>query len=197
VGSGGTTAQAQMDAGIRQINTESGGDPNAVQQVRDVNWPHNKAVGLLQIAKGTWPGVRDPDFPDDRTDPVANIVGALNYYLREYGTDLTTNWGRGMGYASGGWVSGPGTGTSDDVAAWLSDGEFVVRADAARKHGALLEAINEDRMAELVPTQGGGRQGGVEIHNHNNQQFMDQREVLADVARQTTKALVRAGMAAL
>jgi len=197
VGSGFTTAQAQMDAGIKQINTESGGDPNAVQQVRDVNWPHNKAVGLLQIAKGTWPGVRDPDFPDDRTDPVANIVGALNYYLREYGTDLTTNWGRGMGYASGGWVSGPGTGTSDDVAAWLSDGEFVVRADAARKHGALLEAINEDRMAELVPTQGGGRQGGVEIHNHNNQQFMDQREVLADVARQTTKALVRAGMAAL
>jgi hypothetical protein len=41
-------------------------------------------------------------------------------------------------------VSGPGTGTSDSIAARLSAGEFVVRAAAVRQPGALsmLEQIN-------------------------------------------------------
>lgn len=44
--------------------------------------------------------------------------------------------------ADGGWVSGPGTSRSDSIAARLSDGEFVVKASAAKRNGALLEAIN-------------------------------------------------------
>jgi len=48
----------------------------------------------------------------------------------------------GGNYAIGGHVSGPGTGTSDDVPAWLSNGEFVVNAAATRKNRRLLEAIN-------------------------------------------------------
>lgn len=58
--------------------------------------------------------------------------------------------GRGGGsiglYASGGAIRGPGTGTSDSVPAMLSNGEFVVRASEAKKHGALLEAINSGRL---------------------------------------------------
>ncbi|MEW9838095.1 tail tape measure protein [Mesorhizobium marinum] len=46
------------------------------------------------------------------------------------------------GFASGGHVSGPGTGTSDSILARVSDGEFIVRAQQARKHRALLEAVN-------------------------------------------------------
>jgi hypothetical protein len=34
-----------------------------------------------------------------------------------------------------GGISGPGTGTSDDVPAMLSDGEFVMTADAVRGAG--------------------------------------------------------------
>lgn len=44
--------------------------------------------------------------------------------------------------ASGGYVSGPGTGTSDSIPARLSDGEYVVNARATRRHRGLLEAIN-------------------------------------------------------
>lgn len=48
-----------------------------------------------------------------------------------------------LGFASGGYVSGPGTGTSDSIPARLSDGEYVVRAAAVQKYGAgLFEALN-------------------------------------------------------
>lgn len=39
-------------------------------------------------------------------------------------------------YASGGYVSGPGTGTSDSIMARLSNGEFVMRAAAVNRWGA-------------------------------------------------------------
>jgi hypothetical protein len=48
-------------------------------------------------------------------------------------------------YATGGWVNGPGTGTSDSIAARLSNGEFVVNAASARLNGPLLEALNDNR----------------------------------------------------
>ena len=44
--------------------------------------------------------------------------------------------------ATGGLVRGPGTGTSDDVPTWLSNGEFVVNAREATRHRELLERIN-------------------------------------------------------
>jgi TP901 family phage tail tape measure protein len=47
-----------------------------------------------------------------------------------------------VGFPSGGFVSGPGTGTSDSIIARVSNGEFVVNADATSQHRALLEAIN-------------------------------------------------------
>ncbi|MCE7031002.1 tape measure protein [Jiella avicenniae] len=49
--------------------------------------------------------------------------------------------------ASGGLIRGPGTGTSDSIPAKLSDGEFVVRAAAVKKHRGLLEAINSGQIA--------------------------------------------------
>ncbi len=51
------------------------------------------------------------------------------------------------GYATGGMVRGPGTGTSDSVLARLSNGEYVVNARATAQHRGLLEAINSGRGA--------------------------------------------------
>jgi len=46
-------------------------------------------------------------------------------------------------FASGGYVSGPGTSTSDSIPARLSAGEYVVRAAAVKRVGvAFLDAIN-------------------------------------------------------
>ncbi|WP_343466350.1 phage tail tape measure protein [Rhodococcus aetherivorans] len=44
--------------------------------------------------------------------------------------------------ATGGYITGPGTGTSDSILSWLSNGEYVVNAAATKKHRGLLEAIN-------------------------------------------------------
>lgn len=47
-----------------------------------------------------------------------------------------------MGFAEGGLVRGAGTSTSDSIPARLSNGEFVVNAEATRRHLADLVAIN-------------------------------------------------------
>lgn len=54
-------------------------------------------------------------------------------------------------FASGGAISGPGTGTSDSIPAFLSDGEFVVSASAVDRVGLpLLEAINSGRYPRFA-----------------------------------------------
>lgn len=78
-----------------------------------------------------------------------NMVTALNKIA--YNTAwimLYTGSSGGFGdsnlgaYASGGWIRGPGSPTSDSVPIWASNGEFMVNAAAARRHSDLLEAIN-------------------------------------------------------
>lgn len=63
--------------------------------------------------------------------------------------------GTKIAIASGGLVTGPGTGTSDSIDARLSNGEYVVRAAAVNSFGvANLDAINRTGFA------GGGLVGG-------------------------------------
>lgn len=48
----------------------------------------------------------------------------------------------GANYATGGYVQGPGSGTSDSVRANLSNGEFVTRAAVTRRNRGALEYMN-------------------------------------------------------
>ena len=96
---------AQVNAMLSQIMSESGGIPGRVQEIHDINGTGESAgVGLLQIIPGTFAAHRDPELPDDRKDPWANMNAALRYYKARYGTDLTKMWGHGHGYDSGGWL---------------------------------------------------------------------------------------------
>jgi TP901 family phage tail tape measure protein len=56
--------------------------------------------------------------------------------------------GKSFRYSGGGLVSGPGTGTSDDVfAPWVSNGEFVMKEAAVRKYGErFMQDINDGRL---------------------------------------------------
>jgi len=45
-------------------------------------------------------------------------------------------------FATGGPVSGAGTGTSDSIPAWLSNGEYVINAKATKANRPLLDSIN-------------------------------------------------------
>lgn len=50
-------------------------------------------------------------------------------------------------HADGGLINGPGTGTSDSIPAWLSNGEFVMKASATAKYLPVLKRMNENRYA--------------------------------------------------
>jgi hypothetical protein len=72
-------------------------------------------------------------------------------------------WADAIFNAEGGYISGPGTDTSDSIPSYLSNGEFVVNARATRKYRGLLEKINSYASGGLVtapsmasPSYGGG-----------------------------------------
>lgn len=60
------------------------------------------------------------------------------------GADKLNSWGKTLqGFASGGLVRGPGSGTSDSILAWLSNGEGVVTAKGMQNGGAgIVAALN-------------------------------------------------------
>ncbi len=93
----------------------------------------------------------------------------------------------GLNLATGGYVRGPGTGTSDSIPANLSNGEFVVNAAATKRNRALLEAINSNERVSVaggssavVSTQAGssgasGIQQNIYIQNHTTAQVEQRR----------------------
>lgn len=67
------------------------------------------------------------------------------------GSLLSPLLGGGGKLASGGFVSGPGSSTSDSIPARLSNGEFVVNAEAAKQWAPLLKAINDNKIGVAAP----------------------------------------------
>lgn len=71
----------------------------------------------------------------------------------------------GLHKATGGYIAGPGTGTSDSIPAFLSNGEYVLTADAVQNVGLpLLDAVNSGRVGHfatggLVRANGSGSKG--------------------------------------
>lgn len=63
------------------------------------------------------------------------------------------------GKATGGYISGPGTGTSDDVPIWASNGEYMINARSTAKYRRELEAINGGYYEQLRAA-GGYASGG-------------------------------------
>lgn len=119
---------------LAQIQSESGGNPNIVQTVQDVNSGGNEAVGLLQVIPGTFASYRNPDLPNDRTNPDASMSAALRYYRSRYGDDLGAMWGQGHGYALGGIIPGYSPG-QDKFQVGVSGGESIMRPEWTRGVG--------------------------------------------------------------
>jgi hypothetical protein len=62
------------------------------------------------------------------------------------GGQVSVDASGGVNAAEGGHVTGPGTGTSDSIRAWLSNDEFVVKSAVVRQPGVLsfLHGLNND-----------------------------------------------------
>lgn len=98
------TTDDYVNAWLRQIKTESGGNPNIRQQVRDVNSGGNEAMGLVQVIPGTFAAFRDKSLPNDRTHPLANLVAGMNwakYKANRRGRSMLSFIGKGHGYEDG------------------------------------------------------------------------------------------------
>ncbi len=86
---------------------------------------------------------------------IAQLIQAAMYALilaslgigtgASFGAKFSSNFGKG--FATGGEVVGAGTGTSDSVPAMLSNGEYVLNADAVERLGIpLLNGLNTGRL---------------------------------------------------
>lgn len=112
----------------------------------------SKIITLAQIAidtgKALSAGIASASavpFPGN----IAAIATTVATVLANVATAISTV--KSAKFAQGGKVVGPGTGTSDDVPAYLSNGEFVMTAAATRLFEPLLTTMNN--IGRGVPMQ--------------------------------------------
>lgn len=91
----------------------------------------------------------------DMLAAVATTVGAVTAVMTQAIASV-----KSAKFASGGYVSGPGTGTSDSIPAMLSNGESVMNARTTSMFSPLLSSLNQaGGGVAFNPASGGSRQG--------------------------------------
>jgi hypothetical protein len=140
--------------GVEQvIRSESGGNPLAINLTDSNALAGHPSIGLMQTIGSTFLGNAGPFANRGITDPFANIYAGIHYAVSRYGPDFFSHGGNHdaggnyLGYARGGPVFGPGTGTSDSVPLLASTGEFIVNARDAQKNLSLLQYINSGALS--------------------------------------------------
>lgn len=113
----------------------------------------------LDIEKGFASSfLRDLMQGKSAAESLGNALNSVASKLLDMGIDKLISGASGasggflslLGFASGGYVSGPGSSTSDSIPAQLSNGEYVINAAATKKHRALLEAINTGTVGKFA-----------------------------------------------
>jgi hypothetical protein len=95
--------------------------------------------------------------------------------------------------ATGGWAHGPGTSTSDSIAARLSNGEFVVKADAAASLRPFMADINRGRLP-VVPSYAANDNGSVLAELRAlRAEVTHLRATVANAGAQTANAVIAKG----
>ena len=113
---------------LYQMQTESGGNPNAIN-LWDINAQHgDPSRGLMQVIGGTFAAYHVPGTSSNIYDPLANIAAAINYARHTYGPSLGA-LGSGHGYAAGTGGAAPGwawVGEKGKELVYFSGGETVI-----------------------------------------------------------------------
>lgn len=94
----GQYTEANLDRLLMQMQTESGGNPNAIN-----NWDINAkngtpSKGLMQVIDPTFQAYKYPGY-NNIWDPLSNILASIRYTVSRYGS-LARGW-QGHGYAEG------------------------------------------------------------------------------------------------
>lgn len=93
-------SDANLKLLLYQMQTESGGNPKAIN-----NWDINAkngtpSKGLMQVIDPTFKANAFPGYDKDIWDPLSNMLAAIRYTVGRYGS-LANGW-KGHGYATGG-----------------------------------------------------------------------------------------------
>lgn len=94
-----STSASMVNRVLRQINTESGGNPKAMGGTDGLADGH--AEGLMQVKPGTFRAYHLPGH-GNIWNGYDNMLAGLNYAKHRYGSGLSF-LGNGHGYANGGW----------------------------------------------------------------------------------------------
>ena len=99
-----------------------------------------------------------------------------------------------LGFADGGLIKGPGSGTSDSILARVSNREFIVNAAQTSKYLPLLQAINDDNLPKfaeggLVDTGATSRIGKVAVNTTKNKASVVNINITGDISRQTKSTI--------
>ena len=124
------------------INSESGGNPNAINLTDSNAAAGHPSRGLMQTIPTTFEAYRNPALPDNIVDPLANIYAGMNYALHNYGVSMLTAGGR---HGSGGGYVGYENGTSyvpHTGPAILHQGEAVLTARENASRGRSGPTVN-------------------------------------------------------
>lgn len=95
----GQYSEANLERLLYQMQTESGGNPNAINDwdINAVNGTPSK--GLMQVIDPTFRAYAMPGYDKNIYDPLSNMLASIRYAVSRYGS-LAAAY-RGVGYESG------------------------------------------------------------------------------------------------
>lgn len=162
-----------------------------LEQIRSLNSFSKQTLDLLlsQYQTQTGVNVNGLTVQGNIVDSLLKIVyntGIANRRVFVQGNSGALDYA----FASGGYVSGPGTGSSDSISARLSNGEFIMRAAAVDRFGVgMLAQMNDNfalpAMAVPVPVAGRDTDGSDAVVSelrrlHDRIAMLEQRLVDAE-----------------
>ena len=147
-------AISQITGGLRSVLEAFGEENKAAAKAA-------KVLAIAEIAINTGKAIaagvaqsQSVPFPAN----LAAIAATVTTVLANIASAISTV--KSAKFATGGYVSGPGTGTSDSIAARLSNGESVINARSTAMFGPLLSSLNQaGGGVAFNPAAGGQREG--------------------------------------
>jgi hypothetical protein len=154
-GSGSSSPLITNSAGNLTYNTSGSNIPASVNTMAELTM-YNQRKAALQKSILT---IQDNLNRAAAGRASAATIAALKTQLSAAKAKLASG-----NFASGGYVSGPGTGTSDSISANLSNGEYVVRAAAVRAYGVdYMNSLNQMKTGSMPMSMGAGGSNGSQV----------------------------------